>query len=331
MELKFVRALVGLGVPGAALGVLFLLFQGLHFQFSQIGPEWTAFIAVLYILIVGAITLYALHRWAPLRPRGARGIQLVEVAENDASHALSAHAATENPLLALNAGFVSSDLQPGFEIISFDEKAGRARSVVVAQGPWISVRISPNPPSSYWKDTELYEMAEPVIDLLAPPNSAGRHLECQRNRHGAAVWICRGDNVHVAMGATQIYMYGEIRSIDTTALHPHRSALGSPNARSIPFEAIEAALIDTTHRLATFAFTRLKLASPIEVTLGLDGAERFRLCYSGRYEGWMSRPGAWVQFRLANDTTVTAETVAPLLREIWSVCGLPSARFPRGN
>src|SRR5258708_3213616 len=65
METKFIRGLVVLGIPGVALGILYLLLKTFNFQFSQISQDWTAAIAILFLLIVGSITFYALHRWSP--------------------------------------------------------------------------------------------------------------------------------------------------------------------------------------------------------------------------------------------------------------------------
>jgi hypothetical protein len=67
METTLIRTLVTLGVPGAALGVFYLLLRVFNFQFSQINPEWTALIAVLFLLIVGGVTFYALRLWAPAK------------------------------------------------------------------------------------------------------------------------------------------------------------------------------------------------------------------------------------------------------------------------
>jgi len=65
MESKFIRILVTLGVPGVALGIFFLLLRTFNFQFSQVNATWTAAIAIIFLLLVGAITLFALHRWSP--------------------------------------------------------------------------------------------------------------------------------------------------------------------------------------------------------------------------------------------------------------------------
>lgn len=65
MESRIIKSLVVLGVPGVALGVFYLLFKQFGFQFSTIGPTASAFIAILFILIIGGITFFALHRWTP--------------------------------------------------------------------------------------------------------------------------------------------------------------------------------------------------------------------------------------------------------------------------
>ena len=71
MQVKLIRALVTLGVPGVALGKFYLLLRSLNFQFSLIGPEATAVIAIIFLIVVGVITLYALHQWSPLRKLGS--------------------------------------------------------------------------------------------------------------------------------------------------------------------------------------------------------------------------------------------------------------------
>jgi len=52
-------------VPGVALGVFYLLLRSFNFRFSEIEPTWAAIIAVIFLVIVGAITIFALHRFAP--------------------------------------------------------------------------------------------------------------------------------------------------------------------------------------------------------------------------------------------------------------------------
>lgn len=67
METKFMRILVALGVPGVALGIFYLLLKSFHFQFSQVDAAWTAAIVIIFLLLVGGITLFALHRWSPIK------------------------------------------------------------------------------------------------------------------------------------------------------------------------------------------------------------------------------------------------------------------------
>lgn len=65
MESKILRVMVALGVPGVALGVFYLIFKQFGFTFSTIDPWPSALIAVLFLLIVRAITMFALHKWGP--------------------------------------------------------------------------------------------------------------------------------------------------------------------------------------------------------------------------------------------------------------------------
>jgi hypothetical protein len=65
MESKIIRSLVVLGVPGVALGIFFLLLRQFNFSFATIEPTLAAVIAILFLVIVGSVTFYAIHRWAP--------------------------------------------------------------------------------------------------------------------------------------------------------------------------------------------------------------------------------------------------------------------------
>ncbi|MCA9968066.1 MAG: hypothetical protein KC423_27660 [Anaerolineales bacterium] len=72
MESNIIKTLVVLGIPGVALGVFYLLLRGFGFQFETIDPTWAAVIAIIFLLIVGIITLFALSRWAPVRTSNAQ-------------------------------------------------------------------------------------------------------------------------------------------------------------------------------------------------------------------------------------------------------------------
>ena len=63
METKLIRSLIVLGVPGVSLGVFYLLLRQFNFRFDNIEGKWAAIIAILFLLIVGGIVLYALSKW----------------------------------------------------------------------------------------------------------------------------------------------------------------------------------------------------------------------------------------------------------------------------
>lgn len=88
MEYKIIRALVVLGVPGVALGVFYLLLRNFNFHFAIIDPTGAVIIAVLFLLIVGGITFYAIHRWAPQRNSARRTILTVTTDTLNALHEL---------------------------------------------------------------------------------------------------------------------------------------------------------------------------------------------------------------------------------------------------
>ena len=65
MAVKLIQSLIVLGVPGVALGVFYLLLETFDFEFDAIEPIWAAIVAIVFLVIVGGITLYALRLWAP--------------------------------------------------------------------------------------------------------------------------------------------------------------------------------------------------------------------------------------------------------------------------
>lgn len=65
MDTKIFRVLVGLGVPGVALGIFYMLLKAFNFKFSEISPSYSALIAITFLIVVGSVTIFALHRWSP--------------------------------------------------------------------------------------------------------------------------------------------------------------------------------------------------------------------------------------------------------------------------
>jgi hypothetical protein len=65
MDSKLLKGLVVLGVPGVAIGAFYLLLRTFAFKFSEIGATWAAIIAIVFLIVVGVIVAFALHRFAP--------------------------------------------------------------------------------------------------------------------------------------------------------------------------------------------------------------------------------------------------------------------------
>ena len=65
MELKYLRPLIALGVPGVGLGIFYLLLRGFKFEFSTIPPIFSGIIAIVFLVVITIITIFALHRFAP--------------------------------------------------------------------------------------------------------------------------------------------------------------------------------------------------------------------------------------------------------------------------
>jgi len=68
LEHKVLRVATILGVPGFALAVMYLLLRSFGFSFATIDPLMSGAIAIVFLLIVGGITSFALHLWRPQRP-----------------------------------------------------------------------------------------------------------------------------------------------------------------------------------------------------------------------------------------------------------------------
>ena len=49
------------------MGIAYLLLNSFEFRFAEIPPIAAAIVAIVFLLIVGAITMFALHKWAPNR------------------------------------------------------------------------------------------------------------------------------------------------------------------------------------------------------------------------------------------------------------------------
>jgi hypothetical protein len=71
MEARILRTLTALGVPGVALGIFYLLLRQFGFQFSTIDPVASAGIAILFLLLVAGVTLYALRHFGAATSRPA--------------------------------------------------------------------------------------------------------------------------------------------------------------------------------------------------------------------------------------------------------------------
>ena len=81
MEAKIIKSLIVLGVPGVALGVFYLLLKSFNFNFGEINGTLSALIAILFLLIVGGVTIYALYKWAP-KDKVSESVTISEESQN---------------------------------------------------------------------------------------------------------------------------------------------------------------------------------------------------------------------------------------------------------
>ncbi|NKC17655.1 hypothetical protein CWC29_002155 [Pseudoalteromonas sp. S4498] len=70
MDIDIWKVFASLGVPGLALGVFYMLFKSFHWKFPSVPRVWVGPLILLFMLIVGSITLYALTLWAPVNANG---------------------------------------------------------------------------------------------------------------------------------------------------------------------------------------------------------------------------------------------------------------------
>lgn len=100
MENKILRVAATLGVPGLALAVMYLLLKSFGFNFSTIDPTMSAAIAIIFLILVGGITAYALHLWRPHRPIPATEVKVMPSENRDKF--LDSYRAFEIALVSIN-------------------------------------------------------------------------------------------------------------------------------------------------------------------------------------------------------------------------------------
>lgn len=108
MEGKIIKSLVVLGVPGVTLGVFYLLLKKFNFEFEKVSQFHSALIAIIFILVVGGITLFALYRWSP-KPGSRDGIAFSVPANASFQQVVRAVVATEGKSSFFN-GFTQQEL-----------------------------------------------------------------------------------------------------------------------------------------------------------------------------------------------------------------------------
>jgi hypothetical protein len=64
-DVKFIEVVVSLGVPGLALGILYLLYKKFHFQFPTVPKGYVGPIIILFIVTTAAIVLTAIILFKP--------------------------------------------------------------------------------------------------------------------------------------------------------------------------------------------------------------------------------------------------------------------------
>lgn len=73
-EVSLWQVFASLGVPGLALGVMYMLYKRFNWKFETVPSSWAGPIVVLFLVLIFAIVLAALVLWGPNRhPQGNAG------------------------------------------------------------------------------------------------------------------------------------------------------------------------------------------------------------------------------------------------------------------
>lgn len=77
-EIELWKVFASLGVPGLALGVLYMLFKAFDWKLPQVPKVWVGPLMLVFMLIVGGIVFFALHKFGPNNENGEKEVTEVE-------------------------------------------------------------------------------------------------------------------------------------------------------------------------------------------------------------------------------------------------------------
>lgn len=81
--MPFWKIITILGVPGLALGVFYMLFKLFNFKVSKISVAWSGPLALVFLIIVGGITAYALKLYAPTKENTSKKGMQEDISDKD--------------------------------------------------------------------------------------------------------------------------------------------------------------------------------------------------------------------------------------------------------
>lgn len=73
-EIELWKVFSSLGIPGLALGVLYLLYKAFDWKLPQVPKIWVGPLMLVFLLIVGGIVFFALHKFGPNDKSGTAGV-----------------------------------------------------------------------------------------------------------------------------------------------------------------------------------------------------------------------------------------------------------------
>ncbi|KQV84558.1 hypothetical protein [Rhizobacter sp. Root1221] len=65
MDIKYWKALAGLGIPGVALGLFYKLYDKFDWPLARLAPELVFVLILVFMLLISAVVFFALFLWRP--------------------------------------------------------------------------------------------------------------------------------------------------------------------------------------------------------------------------------------------------------------------------
>ena len=162
------------------------------------------------------------------------------------------------------------------KLVAYDSE----EEIKILDGPTIFLNLWSGKAGARFKNVETMGFVRQALDPMAANRPEGRNRNFARHRNGAVAYTFDNNDPLTARTASALTRSGEIYGIDRYLLQHDKTA-----RPYVPTEAIEKILIDGLGNFLDVAKNRLKLSMPLEVDVGLEGIQGFRLAVDRRIFG----------------------------------------------